>query len=63
MGWSTGTLFLTTIPYLSAAPTAFAAIGWKYYLVFICLTAMNIPIIWFCFPEVCVPFSLNKENH
>ncbi|KAH0836949.1 hypothetical protein AYO21_01742 [Fonsecaea monophora] len=51
MAWSVGTLFLTTIPYLEAAPTAFAEIGWKYYIVFIVLTTINIPIIYFFFPE------------
>ncbi|KAK4935990.1 hypothetical protein LTR10_023037 [Elasticomyces elasticus] len=51
MAWSVGTLFLTTIPYLEAAPTAFATIGYRYYIVFIILTAINIPIIYFFFPE------------
>ncbi|KAH8901430.1 general substrate transporter [Thozetella sp. PMI_491] len=51
MAWSAGWLFLTTIPYLEAAPTAFAEVGWKYYVTFIVLTAVNIPIIYFLFPE------------
>jgi hypothetical protein len=29
MGFSGAILFLTTIPYLEAAPSAFAIIGWK----------------------------------
>ncbi len=44
-------LFLSTIAYLEAAPTAFAQVGWKYYLLFIILTAINIPLIWYYFPE------------
>lgn len=44
-------LFLSTIAYLGAAPTAFANIGWKYYLLFIILTAVNIPLLIYFFPE------------
>lgn len=44
-------LFLSTIAYLEAAPTAFAQVGWKYYLLFIILTVINIPLIWYYFPE------------
>jgi MFS family permease len=44
-------LFLSTIAYLEAAPTAFAQVGWKYYLLFIILTAINIPLVWYYFPE------------
>ncbi|KAL4805228.1 general substrate transporter [Aspergillus unguis] len=51
VAWSVGTLFLTTIPYLEAAPTALANIGWKYFLVFIVITLINIPIVYFTFPE------------
>lgn len=58
MAWSVGTLFLTTIPYLEAAPTAFAEVGWKHYLLFIILTAINIPVIYFLFPEVCLSTEL-----
>lgn len=45
-------LFFATIIFTTAAPTAFAKIGWKYYLVFVILTAVNIVIIYFWFPEV-----------
>ncbi|KAI1630482.1 general substrate transporter [Exophiala viscosa] len=66
MAWSVGTLFLTTIPYLEAAPTAFATIGYRYYIVFIILTAINIPIIYFFFPEVSVamtfPFLMRSKR-
>lgn len=51
MAWSLAVLFLSTVAYLIPAATAFATIGWKYYLVFIVLTAINIPIVWWTFPE------------
>lgn len=37
--------------YLEAAPTAFAQVGWKYYLVFLIITSINIFIVWWIFPE------------
>jgi MFS family permease len=45
-------LFIATIIFLQCAPTAFDQIGWKYYLVFICVTTVIFFIIWFYFPEV-----------
>ena len=51
VGWSLAVLFLSALVYLEAAPTAFANIGWKYYLLFIILTAINIAVIWWLFPE------------
>ncbi|EXJ86817.1 hypothetical protein A1O3_03771 [Capronia epimyces CBS 606.96] len=51
MSVSISGLFVATIIYLQCAPTAFAEIGWKYYLVFICATAVMIPVVWFFFPE------------
>ncbi|KAF2103327.1 general substrate transporter [Rhizodiscina lignyota] len=44
-------LFVATIVFLEAAPTAFANIGWKYYLVFICITAVLLVVVFFWFPE------------
>lgn len=44
-------LFLSTIAYLEAAPTAFAQVGWRYYLLFIILTAINLPLVIYFFPE------------
>ncbi|KAH0830952.1 Sugar transporter family protein [Fonsecaea pedrosoi] len=46
---------LTNIIWLQAAPTAFANIGWKYYLFFICITTVGTIIIWWTFPD-----TLNK---
>ena len=51
MAWSLAVLFLSTVAYLEAAPTAFAQVGWKYYLLFVLLTAINIPLVWWLFPE------------
>ncbi|OAG33838.1 hypothetical protein AYO21_12057 [Fonsecaea monophora] len=51
MAWSLAILFLCTIAYLIPAPTAFAQVGWKYYLLFIVLSTINLPLIWYFFPE------------
>ena len=45
-------LFIATIIFLQVAPTAFDAVGWKYYLVFICITSVIFGITWVWFPEV-----------
>lgn len=39
------------IIWLGAAPTAFAAIGWKYYLFFIIITAITTVVVYFKFPN------------
>lgn len=57
MAWCISVLFLATIPFLEAAPTAFATIRWRYYLVFILLTAINIVTVYFYFPEVSSPID------
>jgi sugar porter (SP) family MFS transporter len=44
-------LFVATIIFLQAAPTAFAAIGWRYYTVFIAITTLIFFAVWFYFPE------------
>jgi hypothetical protein len=51
VAFSISILFLSTIAYLTPAPTAFGNIGWKYYLVFIALTAVCTPCMWYLFPE------------
>lgn len=45
-------LFIATIIFLQVAPTAFDTIGWKYYLVFICITSILFVVVWLYFPEV-----------
>lgn len=44
-------LFFATVIFTCAAPAAFGAIGWKYYLVFSVLTFFMIILIWFYWPE------------
>ncbi|KAJ5263938.1 general substrate transporter [Penicillium angulare] len=51
MSWSLAILFLSTVAYLIPAPTAFAQVGWKYYLLFILLTAIQAPLLWIMLPE------------
>lgn len=51
MAWSLAILFASTIAYLIPAPTAFAEVGWKYYLSFIILSVINMPLMWLYFPE------------
>ena len=42
---SIGGLFAMTLLYTEAASTAFAHVGWKYYLVFIIVPACGVPIL------------------
>lgn len=52
MAVSTSGLFIAALIFLSSAPTAFAAIGWKYYLVFTITSFVTVLCIVFLFPEV-----------
>ena len=45
-------LFVATIIFLEAAPTAFANIGWKYYTVFISITTVMVVAMLLFWPEV-----------
>jgi hypothetical protein len=56
VAWSLAGTFLSTLVYVEAAPTALANIKWKYYIIFVCLTFVNILIFYFWCPEV--KFSL-----
>lgn len=42
---------IINILWLELAPTAFATIAWKYYLVFICLSLVGAAVIYFTFPD------------
>ncbi|EEU37442.1 uncharacterized protein NECHADRAFT_86278 [Fusarium vanettenii 77-13-4] len=42
-----GTNFLTVM----VAPTGFASLGWRFYLVWMSVTLAAIPYLYFCFPE------------
>ena len=55
LGISITGLFVSTIIFLQCAPTAFANIGWRYYTVFIAISAVMATIMWFYFPEVGEP--------
>ena len=54
-------LFVATIIFLEAAPTAFVQIGWKYYTVFISVTSVMAVVILMYFPEVSstIPVSMS----
>lgn len=52
MAWSIVGTFLSTLAYVEAGPTALANIEWRYYLIFICLTFVNIIVLWRWCPEV-----------
>ncbi|RSM18688.1 hypothetical protein CDV31_002408 [Fusarium ambrosium] len=43
---SVGALFAVTLILTQSAATAFANIGWKFYLVFIIVPACGLPIVW-----------------
>lgn len=45
-------LFLATIIFLQCAPTAFATIGWRYYIVFIACTSATLAFVLLYCPEV-----------
>jgi hypothetical protein len=51
VAWSLSILFLSSLVYLEAAPTALATISWKYYMVFVALTVVNIFLVYWLFPE------------
>ena len=55
MAWSIVGTFLSTVIYVEAGPTALANIQWKYYLMFIILTAVNIAILYLWCPEASFP--------
>ena len=46
-------LFVSSLILLCAASDAFAAIGWRYYLVFLCMTLLGAVFFALVFPEVC----------
>jgi predicted MFS family arabinose efflux permease len=48
---ATSTYFIACITYVTPGATAIATIGWKYFVVFICLTALTVVIIYFYYPE------------
>ncbi|KAK4888965.1 hypothetical protein LTR27_012186 [Elasticomyces elasticus] len=61
-GVGVSTLMLSALLWVAIAPVASATIGWKYYLVFICLTAAHMVHIWFQLPENELHLKLNADN-
>jgi hypothetical protein len=51
--YSLAAFFLTDVLWVDLAATAQATIGWKYYLVFLCLGIVHLVHLWFKLPEVC----------
>jgi hypothetical protein len=45
------TLYTCGLAYNIPASTAFAEIGWRYYLVFICITTVSTIAMWYYLPE------------
>ena len=48
---SMATIAITDLVYLQATSTAFANIGWKFYLVFIIISSLGAVWSWFVLPE------------
>lgn len=44
-------LALADLVYLQTTATAFAHIGWRFFLVFICVSAVGFVVLWFWLPE------------
>jgi phosphotransferase system glucose/maltose/N-acetylglucosamine-specific IIC component len=56
MSWSIMGQFIATVILLEAAPTAFANIGYCFWIILICLTFLYGVLVYFFLPEV----SLSK---
>ena len=50
-GISTANHWLWNFVVNMVTPVAIETIGWKYYLVFLCISATIIPVVWFFYPE------------
>ena len=48
---ATATYFIACITYVTPGATAIANIGWRYFLVFVCLTVVTIVVLIFMYPE------------
>jgi predicted MFS family arabinose efflux permease len=48
---ATATYFISCITYVTPGATAIAAISWRYFVVFACLTAVTVLVLYFVFPE------------
>ena len=52
--------FIATVILLEAAPTAFATIGYKFWIILICLTFIYGVLVYFYLPEVCCKECLGR---
>jgi hypothetical protein len=48
---ATATYFIACITYVTPGATAIANIGWRYFLVFVCLTVVTVVVIVVMYPE------------
>jgi MFS family permease len=48
---ATATYFIACITYVTPGATAIANIGWRYFLVFVCLTVVTIVVLVVMYPE------------
>lgn len=62
MGWCIAIFFLATLPFLESSATGFATIGWKYYLLFIFLPAINVVLLALFCPEVSSKSSGDRST-
>lgn len=51
MSWSIMGQFIATVILLEAAPTAFATIGYRFWVILICLTFIYAVLVYFFLPE------------
>ena len=52
MAWAICVFMITDIPFLETFTNGVAVIGWRYYLVFIIMAVVCVPMLWFFCPEV-----------
>lgn len=62
MGWCLAIFFLSTLPFLESSATGFATIGWKYYLLFIILPAINVVLLALFCPDVSQPLLYKQHQ-
>jgi hypothetical protein len=60
--YSLAAFFLTDVLWVDLAATAQASIGWKYYLVFLCLGTVHLIHLWYKLPEVCKCCSVSVHR-
>ncbi|KAK1076810.1 hypothetical protein LTR33_008620 [Friedmanniomyces endolithicus] len=51
MALATFTYFAACVTYVTPGATAVATIGWRYFIIFACLTVVSVVVIYFFYPE------------